>query len=288
VLSIARNDQLLMALLTRSCVCSKSLTLNFLQSYKVLQQFLERHGVRRPSSILELGAGERPYMALRFLMEGATRCVVNDIAPMRGFTPELLEHLRTFIDLVWPGSADRLDQLRMPTTTSGVVPIKGLEMCDGRPFEDLDISGDFDLVHSASVLEHVMHPRRVVAKIREWLKPGGYACHSIDLRDHANFEDPLGFLRLTEEQYARNKTENRLRASDWFALFDELSFDLVGREFVIYRSAHDRHLTFTECAPKEEPWVTDRMRQGFTSPFDAKELTDLSTVSIRVLYRKPL
>jgi len=286
---LAKDDELLMASVARNSGHNKSLTLNFLQYYAFFHQFLERYGVTRPDSVLELGPGERPYTALRFLIEGATRCVVNDIAPMqRAFTPDFLDHLGTFVDLVWPGRGNRLHNLRRPPDARGLVSIKGLEICDDRPFEELDIEGDFDLVHSVSVLEHVMNPGRVVAKTRDLLKPGGYACHSIDLRDHANFADPLGFLRLSEDDYAPTKSENRLRASDWFALFEAHGLELIGRELVTYRSAADHEYVYSESAGAYEPWVTDAMRQEFATPFHTKDLDDLSIVGVRVLYRKPL
>lgn len=285
---IAKDDALLLALINRNCGYNKSLMLNFLGYYNLFRGFLERYGAAQPSLTLELGSGERPYVALRWLMEGATRCVVNDVAPIEGaFTPQFVDHLRTFVDLAWPGGASRLDRLLMPADAGGLIHIRGLEICDRQPFEEIDIDGGFDLVYSVSVLEHVMNPRGVVAKMQQLLRPGGYACHSIDLRDHANFEDPLGFLRLSEEEYALRRTENRLRASDWFALFDELGLTLIGREFVACQSALNPQHRYSETEPSE-PWVTESVRQGLTSPFDTKGLADLSTIAVRVLYQNPL
>ena len=200
---IARNDAALLALINQNYHMNKSLFSNFFGYYDYYRSVIDRHAML-PQKTIELGCGERPYTALRFLMEGVSRCVVNDVAPIDGkFSYEFLQHLRTLVELTMRGSGHKLDNI-IKRDFSDVCEIKGLEIYDRQPFEDIEVDGNFDLVYSVSVLEHVMKPREVIAKMRQLLKAGGYACHSIDLRDHRDFSNPLGFLHLTEQEYRLN------------------------------------------------------------------------------------
>ncbi len=283
--SLAKCDGALLALVGRSLGISNSLASNFFQYYNFVRQFLARHGVAQPSSVLELGCGPHPYTGLRFLLEGATRCAVNDVGPVDGtLSRRFASDLRSVAELAWPGHGHRLDHILVDDPETGRVRIDGLEVHSEQPFERVNLDGGFDLVFSVSVLEHVMDPEGVVRKMRQTLRPGGHALHSIDLRDHANFDDPLRFLKLTEAQYAPRKTENRLRASDWFALFEANGFTPVGCQYVGYRSAAERQEVYSDTWDIA-PWVTDGVRSAFAPPFDGKTLVDLSTVAVRVLYR---
>jgi hypothetical protein len=114
-------------------------------------------------------------------------------------------------------------------------------------------------------------------------QPGGLLLHFIDLRDHRDFARPLAFLTMTAEEYAALNTENRLRASDWFALFETHGFERI--DFDIMSSVKDAaELRYVR---DPTPWVTTEMRSTFKSPFDVKDVEDLSILGLRVLYRKP-
>jgi SAM-dependent methyltransferase len=73
---------------------------------------------------------------------------------------------------------------------------------DGRrlPFDD----GDFDLVYCKQVLEHVEHPRELMAEVARVLRPGGHLAGSTSQleafhsRSIVNWT-PFGFTRLAED-----------------------------------------------------------------------------------------
>jgi SAM-dependent methyltransferase len=284
--SISQNDVRILELADRNSQLNKSLFTNFFRYFNYYTSVFDRHKIALPKSTIELGCGERPYNALRFLMEGVQRCVVNDVTPIdTEFTPEFIWHLRQFVELTMPGSGQKLDRIII-RDSNGTCKIKGLESHDRRPFEDIRVGGSFDFIYSVSVLEHVMKPREVVAMMQRMLKPGGYACHSIDLRDHGDFDNPLNFLRLTEDEYAPKKTENRLRASDWFALFDEMKFKLVECQYNTYKNLVPPEHDYSFEGPGVI-WVDDAMRDQFAPPFRNKELGDLSVIGVAVLYQKP-
>lgn len=281
------GDAELLEGITLNATRSKSLFSNFFGYFNYHSQVLARHGLALPANALELGCGDRPYTALRFLMEGVERCVVNDIGRIDAqFPREFLARLQDVARLVSPDLARRSRGLATEDAGNGFVRVRGLESYDQRPFESLALDDTFDFIYSVSVLEHVMDPAGVVARMHALLTPGGHASHSIDLRDHGHFDDPLCFLRLTEEQYDARRTENRLRASDWLRLFELAGLRVLECEYVTTGSpgAAESQYSFTE--PAGQAWV-EAQRDGFTAPFSEKSTGDLSTVAVRVLCEKP-
>lgn len=267
---------------------SKSLFSNFFGYFNYHTERLARHGVPLPATALELGCGDRPYTALRFLMEGVRRCVVNDIGAVETeFPAEFIAQLQEVARLVSPALAATRARLTTVNASEGRVRIAGLDACDRQPFESLALDETFDFIYSVSVLEHVMDPEAVVARMFALLAPGGHASHSIDLRDHGHFDDPLRFLRETEPEYAARKTENRLRASDWRRLFAAAGFELLECESVTHDAPASplAHYSFDE--PAGEAWVAAQ-RAAFAPPFADKTVGDLSTLAVRLLLRKPV
>jgi SAM-dependent methyltransferase len=97
-----------------------------------------------------------------------------------------------------------------------------------------------DLVTSNSTLEHV--PRQellpLMAECRRVLKDTGIVCVRVDYEDHfAGFDrdlSPYNFLRYSESEWRRFNSrlhyQNRLRHSDYVALFEEAGFSLLSVE----------------------------------------------------------
>jgi SAM-dependent methyltransferase len=284
---MSQDDEELLGLISRNYGFNNSFFLNFFGYFNVVTAVLERNGIVFPEAAIELGTGSKPYTGLRFLLEGTQRFVANDVMPIqRDFGNNFIQHLRNLLGLIAPRLRKRLDGSIGAASVEGRVAVEGLEICDQKPFEGIDVVGEFDLIFSTSVLEHVMKPRAIVEKMASLLKPGGHAWHCIDLRDHRDFDDPLAFLRLTDDEYASVNTENRLRASDWFDLLAEVGFLVVECEFGTYKSAATREHQYGFRSP-ERPWIDEDMRASFQPPFNRKSLSDLSITAIRVLCRKP-
>jgi hypothetical protein len=131
-------------------------------------------------------------------------------------------------------------------------------MCD-LPFEPQS----FDFSYSVAVLEHVTKEdvSTSLARLYEVMSPGGLTVHEIDLRDHSSLtengactSDPLEFLELSAEEYAASELQaygegysishrlegrwrggvscNRLRRSEWLALFEAAGFVDVEAEVI--------------------------------------------------------
>ncbi len=82
------------------------------------------------------------------------------------------------------------------------------------------IDDSFDCVYSFATFEHFRDPDAAALELHRITKPGGIQFHSIDLRDHRNFEEPLEFLTMSEKQWAEIGAQsggyaftNRLRSN---------------------------------------------------------------------------
>lgn len=293
--ALARRDDLLLDLLHRNREHNNSLVANFLGYFQVMNGHLRRNGVALPRRALELGTGRVPYTAVRFLAAGVEHYVANDVQGVDRTLPALrVQQLAGFLDLIDPAGGERLRSLAEPVPgadgAAGQVRIRGLEVQDQRPFETLAGPNELDLVFSTSVLEHVHDPRAVVARMYELLRAGGHAWHCIDLRDHRDFARPLDFLTMTREQYAAIDTENRLRASDWRALFVAQGFEVIDTQYSSLRPGCERPSNASlvhSAAPPSEPWVDAALRSTFRPPFASLDLVDLSILGITLLCRKP-
>ncbi len=286
---LSGDDEFILQLINDAHIRNNNFFLNFFGYYNGIMAVLDRHGIPFPKSAIEIGTGARPYTALRFLVEGVERFVANDVMPIdQTFPADFVRNVTVLLDMVKQSSSARLKDLA--GAGGREADIKGLEIHHSKPFEDLDIPGNFDLIFSTSVLEHVMKPREVVQRMRTLLRSGGHAWHGIDLRDHRDQSRPVDFLQMTAEEYAAVNTENRLRASDWFELFDELGFELMDQQYSTLPpgciSPNNSDYLHLRALPTK-PWVDEQMRARFKPPFDKKELVDLSLLGINLLYRKP-
>jgi SAM-dependent methyltransferase len=103
--------------------------------------------------------------------------------------------------------------------------------------EALDrIGRRFDLVLSNAVLEHVEDLQVTAASLARVTVPGGFGFHQVDFRDHRNFDAPLEYLTMSDEDFATMRRECfcecgcRWRVTDVAATFDAAGFDV--RTFV--------------------------------------------------------
>lgn len=89
----------------------------------------------------------------------------------------------------------------------------------------------FDLVYSFATFEHFRKPYDAAREIYRITKPGGISYHSVDLRDHRDFGQPLQFLTMDAnswQKYGDGITgysfTNRLRSSEIIQCFTSSGF----------------------------------------------------------------
>jgi SAM-dependent methyltransferase len=197
------------------------------------------------------------------------------------FEAEFVEALRSALSALWPNSATPIDEVFEPF--AGGYRARGLVPMGEQSFTELDVEPS-DFIYSNSALEHVREPEHIIEKTRRLLKPGGLCFHSIDLRDHRNFKAPLEFMRMSESEYTSIATENRLRASDWYALLAGSGFEvLAGFEDVILAPSS---ATRVPLGAVVEVGVTSAHQKEFVEPFRSKSPRDLATIGLQVLCRR--
>ncbi|MBP2327248.1 2-polyprenyl-3-methyl-5-hydroxy-6-metoxy-1,4-benzoquinol methylase [Kibdelosporangium banguiense] len=208
---------------------------------------------RRPiaGNVLEIGPGGNLGALVMYLAAGCDRGVALDLVPLVTDQQALYESLA-------PDASALLERIEYRT---------------GEPIEQPSLSdSSFDIVFSAACLEHVADPSAALRTIHRLLKPGGVTTHSIDLRDHRDFTDPLAFLRHSERTWraatSRRLVTNRWRASDWQRGFEAAGFVDV---------TVDAH---------EQVTITEAMRSQLHRSFHSKDLTDLGTLIINVTATK--
>ncbi len=134
--------------------------------------------------VLDLGSGRYARMALRLLNAGASRVTLIDFhaVPLSNSKHrELLERDCRQLGMSAENALNRIDlQTDDFLTTSPPTP-----------------EARADLILSTATLEHVQNPLAVFQKSWEWLRPGGFTSHVIDLRDHL-FNTPFEMLTFSE------------------------------------------------------------------------------------------
>jgi SAM-dependent methyltransferase len=153
----------------------------------------------RGKDILELGPGHTPDVLGLAKTAGAGRCVGLD------------------------------------TETHATKRIAGVELLTYGG-ADMPFAGNtFDVVWCSDVMEHVRNPRKTTAEVARVLRPGGIFLATIDLRDHYFLHDEKRWLECLRYPQGlwfamtsnRSSFVNRLRASEWRALFRDLAFEQV-------------------------------------------------------------
>lgn len=110
------------------------------------------------------------------------------------------------------------------------------------------------------------------------LKKNGIAIHLIDLSDHFQHQDKsitsINFLRYSEKEWDRIAGNefaycNRLRASDYLTLFEELGFDVCRYEI------------------QEDDEARQRLEDGFQvdERFGDRSISDLCITQVRVVVK---
>ena len=178
-------------------------------------------------TVLELGPGDSIASAVVLPALGAKRSILVDAGAFAESSPEpyvrLADGLRDRgLDAPDLHGASSLDEVLHRCRAD--YQVGGLESLRALP------DGSVDLVWSHAVLEHVrLHEvAPTLVELRRIMRPEAVASHHIDLRDHlADSLHSLRFRRGVWESTLVTKSgfyTNRLRASQWQALFRETGY----------------------------------------------------------------
>lgn len=134
----------------------------------------------------------------------------------------------------------------------------------------------FDCAYSFATFEHFRKPNDAAKELYRVTKPGGISYHSVDLRDHRDFDKPLEFLTIDRDTWERYGSEitnysftNRLRSEQIISCFTEQGFTCL------------KHIPFLQMSVSED--LRNRLHPDYIS-LTPSELGILGCIYI---FRKP-
>ncbi|MDX9714331.1 MAG: methyltransferase domain-containing protein [Dissulfurispiraceae bacterium] len=208
---------------------------------------LSQYMNRMPESTLQIGPGGSLGCEVLMCMSSVKEAFTIDPFPLMTFdidnymnslgslfnTVKLFEGINGF-------SASTLQIPDYKTVEKGIYKIGSstIKHIYPRMFEDTGFADEsVDYLFSHATLEHVRSPLKCVQETHRVLKPGGLTAHCIDLRDHRNFDTPLGFLKESDaswsammEEYCKHDASgymNRWRSSEFVSAFEKTGFKVL-------------------------------------------------------------
>jgi ubiquinone/menaquinone biosynthesis C-methylase UbiE len=188
---------------------------NNVDSARQAFEFMTSFGEVRGRDVLELGPGQTLLLMHQALASGARSCTAADIADY------------------FEGRRDEQ---------------KGVELriYDGRTLPMA--SESFDLIWSNDVFEHFRYPEHMVSESYRVLRRGGTMVCRVDVRDHyasdeRQFADNLRYPTWlwNAMKWNRSAFTNRLRYSEWLALFDRVGFETVEKEPYVIEALREEY-----------------------------------------------
>jgi len=220
---------------------------------------LEMGGKVEGKAFFEIGTGHCPIVPIGFFLCGAEKVVTVDLYRRLDFG--ILEK-----SLVWmAGKRDKIygyyDGVANPQITQITQIIERMNLIERLKHKPEKLlfeanivylaptdaantnlpDGSIDYHISTTVFEHIPGKdiELILKEAKRILKKDGIAIHFIDLSDHFQHQDKsitsINFLRYSEEEWnkiAGNEFAycNRLRVSDYLALFEGAGFDVCRQE----------------------------------------------------------
>jgi SAM-dependent methyltransferase len=191
-----------------------------------------QHSIRG-ATVLEVGPGPHFGTALLMACAGAERVVVIDpfLAPWEEhYHPAFYRALREAVMQRPQWSTAPLDKVLAAQRHE----IEQLELlaCSLESMAEVE-DASIDMTFSNAVLEHSSDLPAAIDELARVTRPGGLAIHQVDHRDHRDFERPLEYLLLTEEEFEqlfidyRGECGNRYRPDELRQLFASSGFEIL-------------------------------------------------------------
>lgn len=230
---------------------------------------------------LEIGTGWDLNVALLFSLSGFHRVTTVDVFRHATFGQvarglSMMSELAPAISAAFQRPEDRimadLERLKSARTITTLCESARLDYFAPVTPDYRELENDsIDVCYSTAVLEHVYRHDlpAVLGSMRRVLKPTGFSTHVIDLKDHfAYFQLGLPynhFLRFSSRQWKRwagnpLSYTNRLSASQWRSLFEELDFELL--QFSEIEELTLTSLPPSAIHPENRHWTDRDLRTG--------------------------
>lgn len=176
-------------------------------------------------TVLELGPGNSRINALNFLNNGAKNVVLVDKFPRTAETYRQIKYREKEVAFIEQKNKSNIG-FKLQDNTDDRIKVFNCELMQA------DVN-NIDLIFSKSVFEHIRDVEGNVKKCHEILKSDGYMFHTIDLRDHYNFNRPFLFYKYSNRIWETYLTKeglsytNRYRFDDFIRVFTSCGFQVV-------------------------------------------------------------
>ena len=239
--------------------------------------------------IYELGPGRTPFLMIAMALAGARKVVGLDVRNWMAEGYQNNQFIEKMISIINQDEATKFRQVFNITEESlkqnvfrfSSTDVVGYRLFSGDNIHEGDNTVGF--LYSKSVLEHIRRSQVELAIEDHFrvLKPGAFALHIIDLRDHLHIRgdhevqgdwlDALSYPEWLHNAMTSNRRAyiNRLRANKWRMIFESQGFEIAE-----WRTRH---------TPLPESFSTERLNKDFSSSNE-----DFSISWVSVLLHKPL
>ena len=245
-------------------------------------------------TFFEVGTGHNVIVPVGFFLSGAKRVVTVDLYRRLDYNimKNSLFYLVKNRHLIESLYSNKINSIMLnesfnllskywftPRQFIKMANIQYLAPADAAKTNLLNDSIDYHI--STNTLEHIPYEviRNIFIEAKRILKDSGIAIHFIDLSDHFEHQDNsisrINFLHFSDNDWmniAGNQFAycNRLRASDYLNLFNELRFDIVHVEKTVDENS------------------MDKIQDGFkiNKKFNSYKLEDICTTSLKIMLRK--
>jgi SAM-dependent methyltransferase len=236
----------------------------------------------RGRSVLEIGPGTNLASALILKCSGATRVVVTDrflVRYQETYHGPLYLALRNAVARDLPQFDPVPVDVCLASHSHSAQAVECVEMPLERFAERF--AGQFDVVFSNAVLEHVYDPEAAAESLFAVTADDGSGFHQVDFRDHRDFSRPLEYLLLGGKAFqalleaCHCECGNRIRPHELAAMFLRAGF---------------ARPSFSPNMWAQGPYLQEfipRLRAAKDSPYRDAQVDDLKVISGQFQLRKP-
>ena len=184
---------------------------------------------------LELGPGNSYINAYNLLMNGAKKIILVDKFPRNNKTKKQKKIYCRELDFI----RKKYGKKDLFFLKNGKLDSKYIKFIEG-DFVKIDFKERIDFVLTISVLEHIKNIEEVIKRLGELVHKNGLMYHSIDLRDHYNFNKPFLFYKYSNKTWEKYLTKegisctNRIRYNQFIDLFKKNHFEILKEEKIKY------------------------------------------------------
>ncbi|QGY39919.1 methyltransferase domain-containing protein [Pseudodesulfovibrio cashew] len=188
---------------------------------------------KRSVSVLEVGCGRRFGLGILLRMAGIAQYSGIDLnlPPLSDEQLEFFEEWLSFNQQAAPISGMSMEPIVRDECSQGgysffegSVQLRAMDAC-ALEFED----NSFDLIFSDAVLEHIAPCKSAIKEMYRVLKPGGFAVHGIDFKDHMT-KDGDSHLYVSKKEWHekhRSRLINLSRPAEMYSWFSEVGFHFL-------------------------------------------------------------